>query len=516
MLDVPDEAVIRRRSADQAKSQFNEQNRLWSTANQSSSDSSPSSSDQPTQTATSDEPEAKLKLMTPTDDAQPEVSVEGGSADSTTGSENPGAQASMAMEMAASLEQENTEIRSRLEELESQVETLQKQIALKDAELAELQSKPVEPKPAPAAAVEKPAPAPEPAEEEMPIALYAGGALVLGLLAWLFGRRRKSGSSSPEPKKAARALEDESKPASARPMPEPAATSQPIEVEESTLLSEFTASEFSDLAESQAADPLTETDVYIAYGRYQQAEDLMTAALQDEPDNKTYQLKLLDIYFAAGKAAEFESYAESVQSLEHTDPGTWEQILAMGSELCPASPLFGGSGEAAEPPTEDEPSDEPEIESFELEEPEPAIEEQTESAEDNELEIEVSAPEEQSEEESHKLPDIDNPDVSDFEEQIQTTKEDQTTEQVADAEPAKKADDFEFDFDLIQPDTGGSESTESDDQDRDEASTKLALVQAYLDMEDYESARETLQEVIAIGNDEQRAEAQAKLDRLDS
>ncbi|MEY3940828.1 MAG: hypothetical protein RLZZ604_1288, partial [Pseudomonadota bacterium] len=45
-----------------------------------------------------------------------------------------------------------------------------------------------------------------------------------------------------------------------------------------------------------AADALAEADIYIAYGRHQQAIDLLNNAISLEPGNPVYRLKLLEIY----------------------------------------------------------------------------------------------------------------------------------------------------------------------------------------------------------------------------
>ena len=50
--------------------------------------------------------------------------------------------------------------------------------------------------------------------------------------------------------------------------------------------------------------------------------------------------------------------------------------------------------------------------------------------------------------------------------------------------------------------------------DVDEVSTKLDLARAFLDMGDAEGARSSLEEVMAEGNDEQKAEAQELINQL--
>ena len=50
--------------------------------------------------------------------------------------------------------------------------------------------------------------------------------------------------------------------------------------------------------------------------------------------------------------------------------------------------------------------------------------------------------------------------------------------------------------------------------DVDEVSTKLDLARAFIDMGDAEGARSSLEEVLEEGNDEQKAEAQDLLDKI--
>ena len=49
-----------------------------------------------------------------------------------------------------------------------------------------------------------------------------------------------------------------------------------------------------------AGDALAEADIYIAYGRYAQAMDLLRKATLSDPDNPAYRLKLLDLAAETG------------------------------------------------------------------------------------------------------------------------------------------------------------------------------------------------------------------------
>ena len=88
-------------------------------------------------------------------------------------------------------------------------------------------------------------------------------------------------------------------------------------------------------------DAIAEADVYLAYRRFQQAEELMRDALQKEPERQDLHLKMLEIHYGAGNQQGFEAQAEALYALlggEHND--AWKQTVAMGRELCPNHPLF--------------------------------------------------------------------------------------------------------------------------------------------------------------------------------
>ena len=117
-------------------------------------------------------------------------------------------------------------------------------------------------------------------------------------------------------------------------------TENDTHIESESLLSEFTPSEFENLDESLEADPLTECDVYIAYGRYQQAEDLIQKSIEEDPSNEAYKLKLLDVYYSSENSSAFEELAKDLDHLKTSDPEMWSNISTMGADICPESILF--------------------------------------------------------------------------------------------------------------------------------------------------------------------------------
>jgi pilus assembly protein FimV len=119
----------------------------------------------------------------------------------------------------------------------------------------------------------------------------------------------------------------------------------------SSFLSEFTPSDFDALGgEMEEVDPISEADVYLAYGRYKQAEELIRGAISQNPERDECKLKLLEIHYATENAQAFESFAQELAPThKESKPEFWEKIAEMGQELCPDSPLFGGGGSAPSP-----------------------------------------------------------------------------------------------------------------------------------------------------------------------
>ncbi|WP_455384879.1 FimV/HubP family polar landmark protein [Acidihalobacter prosperus] len=98
-------------------------------------------------------------------------------------------------------------------------------------------------------------------------------------------------------------------------------------------------------AAEAADDVLAEADVYIAYGLFQQAEDVLRKALSSEPDRNDYRAKLLECHFGAKNVSAFESEAKDLhEALAHpeVDP-LWIRVATLGKELVPDNPLFTGT-----------------------------------------------------------------------------------------------------------------------------------------------------------------------------
>jgi pilus assembly protein FimV len=75
-----------------------------------------------------------------------------------------------------------------------------------------------------------------------------------------------------------------------------------------------------------------------------EGEHHLLDALAQNPGDPHLSLELLNLYYAHREAAKFEAAAEAMYAhiADPTQP-EWQQVRAMGEELCPHNPLFGGS-----------------------------------------------------------------------------------------------------------------------------------------------------------------------------
>lgn len=216
----------------------------------------------------------------------------------------------------------------------------------------------------------------------------------------------------------------------------------------------------------EAADALAEADIYIAYGRHSQAVDLLNNALAGEPGNPVYRLKLLEIHQELGDEAAAREQLHQLRALGDAD------ALAQAEALFEAGAIHA---EAVAP--EQEPQQASDANEGPGLAPNP-LDLMSDSGEELEadfadLEIESSEPGTAGEEELDLSVDFKSPE-----------------------QPPGDDEDL-----VIAADANG-------------LSTKLDLARAYLDMGDDDGARQILDEVIAEGSEELKAEARSLLERI--
>lgn len=304
----------------------------------------------------------------------------GGSKAGPAGSGN----AAIAEEKMRALEEESTsqekaidEVNERIAFFEKQIQDMQKLLLVQNQMLAELQKAqsaqqspgteqaptpaPAQPEgqqpPAgqPAAQPAKPAPAPakpiaEPTQEtslldgllQDPLKLgAAGGVLILLLGGWLLLRRqrRKNLDNFEKGILTSSGLKTDTVFGST--------AGAAVDTGETSFMSDFSHRNGAGMIDTSDVDPISEAEVYMAYGRDAQAEEILKDAINKEPKRYELHLKLLEIYANRKDAAAFETLAgELYATLGTTDP-IWHKIAEMGRRLEPENPMYAATEEGA-------------------------------------------------------------------------------------------------------------------------------------------------------------------------
>jgi pilus assembly protein FimV len=100
--------------------------------------------------------------------------------------------------------------------------------------------------------------------------------------------------------------------------------------------------------DANEVDPVAEADVYIAYGRDSQAEEILREALRTQPERHAVRLKLLEIYYARKDQKSFDLLAGEMYGMTRGEGDDWAQAASMGLSLDPSNPLYAGASPQAE------------------------------------------------------------------------------------------------------------------------------------------------------------------------
>ncbi len=192
-----------------------------------------------------------------------------------------------------------------------------------------------QPKPKPKVAAPPPPPPPEPDLVDMVLdePLYLGGGLGVLLLGgvglWYVKRRRMAAALK-------------------------SSTPAPVMIDELSVDSDSTAV-MPTMAVSAAAtagaaaamapgtedvDALAEAEVYLAYGRDTQAEEILKEAQEKFPDRHEITLKLLEIYASRKDVSTFNSVATGLHNATGGMTDTWVKVAGMGYSLDPDNALY--------------------------------------------------------------------------------------------------------------------------------------------------------------------------------
>ena len=95
-------------------------------------------------------------------------------------------------------------------------------------------------------------------------------------------------------------------------------------------------------------DPVAEADVYLAYGRDLQAEEILKEAMRSTPDRLAVRTKLLEVYAKRRDGKAFELLATQLYSLAHGSGPDWDKAQELGRQLDPENPMYQAGGRPAE------------------------------------------------------------------------------------------------------------------------------------------------------------------------
>lgn len=263
----------------------------------------------------------------------------------------------IALEVSEAARQENVELRERLAALEEQIASMQRLLSLRDDALTAMQAN-ADAAPA-AAPVRQPVAADSDSKSNPWTALLndplmlgvGGGALLLfATLGWLIVRRRQLARAAIEElaaQPAPRQRDDAVAAAAAAAAGAVATATAAAELESEAELEQAglgdTVSTGMDImqADEDEIDILAEADVYLAYRRFDKAEELLKAAIQDDPHRNDLVLKLLEVHAASGNAEAFTLQAEALQAtLGESDASLWDKVVVMGRRVAPDHQLF--------------------------------------------------------------------------------------------------------------------------------------------------------------------------------
>ena len=98
--------------------------------------------------------------------------------------------------------------------------------------------------------------------------------------------------------------------------------------------------------EAEEVDPIAEADVYMAYGRDAQAEEILKEALQKDANRVPVHAKLLEIYANRRDTRAFEQTALKVKNLTGGAGPEWDKASSLGRSIDPQNGLYGGGAAA--------------------------------------------------------------------------------------------------------------------------------------------------------------------------
>ena len=115
---------------------------------------------------------------------------------------------------------------------------------------------------------------------------------------------------------------------------------------DNSLASDFSREGLGNI-DTDEVDPIAEAEVYLAYGRDAQAEEILKDALKKDPQRQEIYLKLLEIHAQHNKPSAFETVASELYSVSGGQGEVWQKAMTLGRQLDPTNPLFAEAGGGA-------------------------------------------------------------------------------------------------------------------------------------------------------------------------
>ncbi len=206
----------------------------------------------------------------------------------------------------------------------------------------------------PASAASRPAPkpaarpAPEPSfidsitsGNPLYLGLGAPGLLVLGYAGWRYTQRSKKDSGETS------FLESRLQPDSFF----GASGGQRIDTRDAGGSSSSMTYSLSQLDAIGDVDPVAEADVYLAYGRDLQAEEILKEAMRSNPERLAIRTKLLEVYAKRRDIKGFELLATQLYALTRGEGEDWAKAQELGAQIDPDNAMYRAGG-APERPAE--------------------------------------------------------------------------------------------------------------------------------------------------------------------
>lgn len=115
-----------------------------------------------------------------------------------------------------------------------------------------------------------------------------------------------------------------------------------VDTGDTSFLTDFSQSN-GGMIDTHDVDPIAEAEVYMAYGRDSQAEEILKDAISKEPKRYELHLKLLEILASRKDTAGFETLAGELYSQLGSNDPVWAKVAELGQKLEPSNPLYQAS-----------------------------------------------------------------------------------------------------------------------------------------------------------------------------